>query len=95
MAISRKRITQCSNQVRPTNLFQQGDSANILEDVSLHSSIKGDNRAWKFHVKKIMLRLIQYRIKAYMKTEMPNFQAGDRKGQGMRYITLVAHCVIV
>lgn len=56
MAISRKRISQCPNQVRPVNLCQKGDSANILQDVSLHSSIKGYNRALKFHVKKIMLR---------------------------------------
>lgn len=50
---------------------------------------------YHFHIKKIMLRLIEHTIKARMKMEMPNFQTGVRKGQGMRYIILVAHCVIV
>ena len=41
--------------------------------------------AFILHASKIMLKILQARIQQYMNHELPNVQAGFRKGRGTRY----------
>ena len=65
-----------------------------LEKVSFHSPIpkKGNAKecsnyrtiAVILHTSKIMLRILQARLQQYVKRELPDVQAGFRKGRGTR-----------
>ena len=37
------------------------------------------------HASKVMLKILQARLKQYMNRELPDVQAGFRKGRGTRY----------
>ena len=59
-----------------------------LEKVSFHSNPKGDIKecsnnhtvALISHASKVMLKLLQARLQQYMNCELPDVQAGFRKG---------------
>ena len=62
-----------------------------LEKVSFHSNPKKDNAnkcsnyltfALISHASKIMLKILQARLQHYMNRELPDSQAGFRKGRG-------------
>ena len=64
-----------------------------LEKVSFHSSWKEDNAkeclnyhkiALISHTSKVMLKIFQARLQQYMNYELPDVQAGLRKGRGTR-----------
>ena len=64
-----------------------------LENVSFHSNSKGKQcqRMLKLpqiefisHVGKVMLKILQARLQQYMNHEIPDVQAGFRKGRGTR-----------
>ena len=64
-----------------------------LEKVSLHSSPKKSNAkecsnyhtiALISHASKVMLKILQARLQQYMNCELPDVQAGFRKGRGAR-----------
>ena len=75
----------------PANLE---DSAVVtgLEKVSFHSNPKGNAKACFnhcvvvliSHASKIMLKILQARLQEYMNCELPDVQAGFRKGRGTR-----------
>ena len=76
----------------PANL-QSSAVAIGLEKVSFHSNPKKDNAkefpnyctiALISHVSKVMLKILQVRLQQSVNRELPNVQAGFRKGRGTR-----------
>ena len=63
-----------------------------LEKVSFHSNPKGNAKessnyctiALISHTSKVMLKILQARVQQYVKQELPDVQAGFRKGRGTR-----------
>ena len=59
-----------------------------LEKVSFHSSLKECSNyctiALISHASKVMLKILQARLQSYMNCELPDVQAGFRKGRGTR-----------
>ena len=46
------------------------------------------------HISKVMLKILQARLQQYMNHELPDFQAGFRKGQGTRDQIANIHWII-
>ena len=76
----------------PANL-ENSAVATGLEKVSFHSNPKEREckRMFKYptialisHASKVMLKILQSRLQYYMNRELPEFQAGFRKGRGTR-----------
>ena len=76
----------------PANL-ENSAVATGLEKVSFHSSPKKSNAkecsnyctmALISHASKVMLKILQARLQQYMHCELPDVQAGFRKGRGTR-----------
>ena len=75
----------------PANL-ENSAVATGLEKVSFHSSPKGNAKecsnyytiALISHASKVMLKILQARLQQYVNRELPDVQAGFRKGQGTR-----------
>ena len=75
----------------PANL-ENSAVATRLEKVSFHSNPKGNTKecsnyctiALISHVSKVMLKILQARLQQYMNRELPDVQAGFRKGRGTR-----------
>ena len=63
--------------------------ATELEKVSFHSSPKGCSNyqiiVLVLHASKVMLKILQARLQQYMNPELPDVQAGFRKGRGTRH----------
>ena len=64
-----------------------------LEKVSFHSNpkerqcqtmLKLPHNALISHASKVMLKILQTRLQQYMNPELPDVQAGFRKGRGIR-----------
>ena len=67
--------------------------ATELEKVSFHSTLKErqcqrmfklPHNALILHTSKIMLNILQARLQQYVNSELPDVQAGFRKGRGTR-----------
>ena len=76
----------------PANL-ENSAVATGLEKVSFHSNPKKGNAkeysnyhtiALISHASKVMLKILQARLQQYMNRELPDVQAGFRKGRGTR-----------
>ena len=75
----------------PANL-ENSAVATGLEKVSFHSSPKGNAKecssyrtiALISHASKVMLKILQARLQQYGNRELPDVQAGFRKGRGTR-----------
>ena len=75
----------------PANL-ENSAVATGLEKVSFHSSPKGNAKecsnyrtiALISHIIKVMLKIPQARLQQYVNQELPDVQAGFRKGKGTR-----------
>ena len=76
----------------PANL-ENSAVATGLEKVSFHSNLKKGNAkecsnycttALISHASKIMLKILQARLQQYMNRELPDVQAGFKKGRGTR-----------
>ena len=76
----------------PANLENSAVAAG-LEKVSFHSNIKKGNAkecsnyctiALISHTSKVMLKSLQVRLQQYVNCELPDVQAGFRKGRGTR-----------
>ena len=76
----------------PANL-ENSAVATGLEKVSFHSNPKEGNAkecsnyytiALISHASKVMLKILQARLQQYVNCELPNVQAGFRKGRGTR-----------
>ena len=76
----------------PANL-ENSAVATGLEKVSFHSSPKKGNAkecsdyhiiALISHTSKVMLKILQARVQQYVNCELPDVQAGFRKGRGTR-----------
>ena len=75
----------------PANL-ENSAVATGLEKVSFHSNPKGNAKecsnyrtiALISHTSKVMLKSLQARLQQYMNRELPDIQAGFRKGRGTR-----------
>ena len=76
----------------PANL-ENSAVATRLEKVRFHSSPKEGNTkecsnyrtiALNSHSSKVILKILQARLKQYMNRELPDVQAGFRKGRGTR-----------
>ena len=46
------------------------------------------------HASKVMLKILQARLKQYVNHEFPDVQAGFRKGRGIRDQIANIHCII-
>ena len=77
----------------PANL-ENSAVATRLEKVSFHSKPKEGNAkersnyhtiALISHASKVMLKILQVRLQQYVNRELPDVQAGFRKGRGTRY----------
>ena len=71
----------------PANLENSAVSTG-LEKVSFHSNAKECSHyhtiALISHVSKVMLKILQARLQQYVNSELPDVQAGFRKGRGTR-----------
>ena len=71
----------------PINL-ENSAVATALEKVSFHSNAKECSNystiALISHASKVMLKIIQARLQQYVNRELPEVQAGFRKGRGTR-----------
>ena len=76
----------------PANL-ENSAVARGLENISFHSNPKGRQCpecsncsiiALISHASKVMLKILQARLQQYMNRELPDVQAGFRKGRGTR-----------
>ena len=76
----------------PANL-ENSEVATELEKVSFHSNPqKGNAKEWSnyhtialiSHTSKVMLKILQDKLQQYMNCELPDVQAGFRKGRGTR-----------
>ena len=76
----------------PANL-ENSAVATGLEKVSFHSNPKKGNAkecsnyrtiALIAHASKVMLKILQARLQQYVNRELPDVQAGFRKGRGTR-----------
>ena len=71
----------------PANL-ENSAVATGLEKVSFHSNPKESSNyhtiALISHTSKVMLKILQARLQQYMNPELPDVQAGFRKGRGTR-----------
>ena len=76
----------------PAN-FENSAVATELEKVSFHSNLKKSNAkecsnlctiARISHTSKVMLKILQARLQQYVNRELPDVQAGFRKGRGTR-----------
>ena len=74
-------------------VFENSAVAAGLEKVSFHSTPKTGNAkecsnydtvALISHASKVMLKILQARLRQYMNCELPDAQAGFRKGRGTR-----------
>ena len=71
----------------PANL-ENSAVATELEKVSFHSNVKECSNyctiALISHASKVMLKILQARLQQHMNHELPDVQAGFRKGRGTR-----------
>ena len=75
----------------PANL-ENAAVATRLEKVSFHSNLKGNTKecsnyrttALISHTSKVMLKILQARLKLYVNHKLADVQAGFRKGRGTR-----------
>ena len=69
-----------------------------LEKVSFHSSPKECSNyhtiALTSHTSKVMFKILQARLQQYMNGELPDIQAGFRKGRGTRDQIANIHWII-
>ena len=73
-----------------------------LEKVSFHSCLKGKAKecsnyrtiALISHASKVMLKILQARLQQYLNQELPDVQAGFRKGRGTRDQIVSIHWII-
>ena len=69
-----------------------------LEKVSFHSSAKECSNyhtcALISHASKVMLKILQARLQQYVNCELPDVQAGFRKGRGTRDQIANIHWII-
>ena len=74
-----------------------------LEKVSFHSNLKERQyqRCSNYctitlisHISKVMLKILQAKLQQYMNHELPDNQAGFRKGRGIRDQTANIHWII-
>ena len=84
----------------PANLENSAMAAG-LEKVSFHSNPKEGQcqRMVKLivlisHASKVTLKTFQARLQQYLKQELPDVQAGCRKGRGTRDQIANIHCII-
>ena len=86
----------------PANL-ENSAVATGLEKVSFHSNPKKGNakeysnyctNALISHASKVMLKILQARLQQYMNQEIPDVQAGFRKGRGTRDQIANIHWII-
>ena len=73
--------------------LENSEEAIGLEKVSFHSNpkerqcqrmLKLPHNALISHTSKVMLKILQARLQQYMNHELPDVQAGFRKGRGTR-----------
>ena len=75
----------------PANL-ENSAVATGLEKVSFHSNPKGNAKEYSnyhtialvSHAGKVMLKILHARLQQYVNRELPDAQAGFRKGRGTR-----------
>ena len=86
----------------PANL-ENSSVAIGLEKISFHSNLKKGNVkecsnyrtiAIILHASKVILKILQDRLQQYMKCELPDIQAGFRKGRGTRDQIANIHWII-
>ena len=86
----------------PANLENSAVAAGP-ENVSVHSNLKEGNAkecsnccttALISHSSKVMLKILQARLQQYVNRELPDVQAGFRKGRGTRYQIANIHWII-
>ena len=84
-------LWKCCTQY--TSKLENSSVATELEKVSFHSNPKNGNAkecsnyhtiALISHASKVMLKIIQVRLQQYVNWEIPDVQAGFRKGRGSR-----------
>ena len=85
----------------PANL-ENSAVATGLEKVIFHSNPKGNAKEYTnyctialiSHASKVMLKILQARLQQYMNCELPDVQAGFRKGRGTRDQIVNIHWII-
>ena len=85
----------------PTNL-ENSILATGLEKLSFHSNPKKGNaknaqttaQLHSSHASKIILKILQVKLQQYVNCELPDVQAGFRKGRGIRDQTANIHWII-
>ena len=76
----------------PTNLENSAVATGLEESIFITITKKGNAKEWSnhhtialtSHTSKVMLKILQARLQQYMNHELPDVQAGFRKGRGTR-----------
>ena len=81
----------------PENLENSAEATG-LEKVSFHSKAKECSNyhivAFISHASKVTLKILQVRLQQYMFRELPDIQAGFRKGRGTKDQTANIRCIV-
>ena len=86
----------------PTNLENSAVATGLEKSVFIPIPKKGNARecsnyctiALISHASKVMLKILQARLQQYMNRELPDVQAGFRKGRGTRDQIASVHWII-
>ena len=103
-AISNRKRWCCDSAAlnMPVNL-ENSAVATGLEKVNFHSNpkerqfqtiFKLPHNCTHLHASKVMLKILQVRVQQYMNHELPDIQAGFRKGRGSRDYIANIHWII-
>jgi len=98
--ILKDNVLKCCTQY--TSKFRRLCSGHRLVKVSFHSNLKGNAKecsqcctvALISHGSKVMLKILQTRLQQYVNCELPDIQAGFRKGRGTRDQIANIHWII-
>ena len=81
----------CTQYASRFGIFGHSAVTTGLEKVSFHSNIGNANECSNYltialisHAGRVMLKILQARLQQYVKRELPDVQAGFRKGRGTR-----------
>ena len=81
-------LKYCTQYARKTQHWPQGWKSSVLIPIPKQDSAKGCTNycttVFISHASKDMLKILQARLQQYMNWELPDVQAGFRKGKGTR-----------
>ena len=93
-----KVLHSIHQQIWTTQQWPQGWKMSVFIPNQKKGNAKECSKYWTFilisHTSKVMLKILQARLQQYMNSELPDVQAGFRKGRGTRDQIANICCII-